>query len=84
MQPAPVRVHLILPGKISREQVDRSLTDDEKERAGRFKFAKDAAQWSACRAGLRQILGRTLGLDPVEVPIQLSSNGKPELATPYQ
>ncbi|RYD22778.1 MAG: 4'-phosphopantetheinyl transferase superfamily protein [Verrucomicrobiaceae bacterium] len=79
----PVSIHVIRPGGISPERVAACLTDHEKLRAGRFKFGKDAVQWSAYRAGLRVILGQSLGLHPVEVPLVFSETGKPGLAPPH-
>lgn len=83
MPSSSVSVHVIRPGSISPERVAACLTDEEKARAARFKFEKDATQWAACRAGLREILGRALGLPSAEVPLILSETGKPELAPPH-
>jgi 4'-phosphopantetheinyl transferase len=80
----PVIVHVIRPGSISPERVAACLTGEEKARAARFKFEKDAVQWSACRAGLREILGRALGLHPADVSLIFSETGKPALASPHQ
>lgn len=80
----PVRVHFIFPGRIPREMPAACLTDEEKVRAGCFKFQKDAVSWSACRAGLREILGRALDLAPLEVPLVISGTGKPQLAAPHE
>lgn len=83
MSSNPVSVHFLRPGNLSPEQVAACLTTEEKARAGRFKFGKDAVQWSACRAGLREILGHALGMSPFEVPLVLSGTGKPGLPPPY-
>lgn len=84
MDHQPVSVHFIFPGRIPREMAAACLTDEEIARAGRFKFQKDAASWSACRAALREILGHALGLEPLDVPLMISDRGKPELGTPHE
>lgn len=79
----PVQVRFIFPGRIPPEMAAACLTDEEKVRAGRFKFERDAVHWSACRAGLRKILGPELGVSPAEVPLEISGNGKPRLPVPH-
>ena len=83
MTPGQVIIYLISPHTISSALASECLTGDEKSRASRFRFPKDAAHWSACRAALRQILGREIGLAPREVPLIFSEFGKPALAPPY-
>lgn len=83
MIPGEVIVHIIFPGMIPQEEALACLTTDEKSRAGRFRFQNDAAQWIACRAYLRKILGVMIGMPPPEVPLIFSEFGKPGLATPH-
>ena len=78
--PVSVSIHVVHTGGISPERVTACLTHEERARAARFKFEKDATQWAGCRAALREILGRALGLPPSGVPLVLSEAGKPELA----
>ncbi|RYD48437.1 MAG: 4'-phosphopantetheinyl transferase superfamily protein, partial [Verrucomicrobiaceae bacterium] len=78
-----VSVLVIRPGRIPAEEVATCLTEEEKARAARFKFERDASQWAETRAGMRQILGQALGLAPIEVPLVTSPNGKPLLAAPH-
>ncbi len=55
------------------------LTPDELARAGRFRFARDAAHYSAGRAALRSIVGGCIGQRPERVPLVYGANGKPAL-----
>ena len=52
----------------------------ERERAGRFHFARDRRRYIACRATLRTILGAYTGLSPSEIAFEYSGNGKPRLS----
>lgn len=79
----PIRVRLVFPGRIPPETAVTCLTDEEKARATRFKFEKDAVSWAAYRGRLREILGHEIGLPAVEVPLEISETGKPRLAIPH-
>lgn len=83
MNPGRVRIHLITPAEIALDGAIECLIDEEKLKAGRFRFAKDAAHWTACRAALRAILARETGTTPHDVPIVYSKFGKPMLAPPF-
>lgn len=83
MTSGQVTIHLVLPEIISQETALACLTDEEKSRADRFRFRKDAVHWIACRANLRKILGQAIQRPPKEVPLILSENGKPLLAPPF-
>ena len=75
-------LHFIKP--FSRNEASPScLSDEERARAARFVFEKDATRWAHYRAGLRQILGATLGIDANEVPRIEGQGGKPALAEPF-
>ncbi|MFT3990485.1 MAG: 4'-phosphopantetheinyl transferase superfamily protein [Luteolibacter sp.] len=92
-----MKIHLIHPGKISREEAIRHLTPDELERAAKFRFEKDANHWIACRAELRRLLTEALGAPTSArsiahgadvnigspLPLATTSFGKPLLAAPY-
>jgi 4'-phosphopantetheinyl transferase len=56
------------------------LSDDERERAGRFRFAKERHQFVVSRGALREILGGYLNLPGDSLRFQLSAYGKPSLA----
>lgn len=56
------------------------LSQDERMRARRFVKPESAHHFIAARAGLRMILGETLGLHPGDVVLELSAHGKPRLA----
>lgn len=57
------------------------LSDDERERAGRFLFARDRRRFIVCRGVLRTLLGGYLGVTPRSLRFQYSRNGKPALAS---
>ena len=73
------RVPLDLPadGVCSLEKI---LSEDERERAGRFHFSRDRARFTAGRAALRILLGAYLGKPAREVALEAASSGKPRLA----
>lgn len=61
---------------------DGYLSNDERERAGRFRAYIDRTRWVTYRIALRIILGRYLGVVPSEVEYTLGRHGKPHLAPP--
>ena len=56
------------------------LAPDELARAARFHFEQDRTRFSRCRAALRALLSRYLGLAPEQIRFTYSPSGKPELA----
>jgi 4'-phosphopantetheinyl transferase len=60
-------------------QLDDVLAPIEKARADRFIFGRDRDRYVAGRACLKMILGRYLGLDPVNVSLRYGPFGKPSL-----
>lgn len=56
-----------------------ALSADENARASRFRFARDARRWAACRALLRWSLGAALGQAPETLSFVLGPHGKPGL-----
>jgi len=83
MSATRLKIHLISPGVNPSQNPALSLTDEEFARARRFHFPKDAAAWIRCRAVLREILARDLGIPPRNIPLIYSEFGKPLLAPPY-
>lgn len=83
MTPGTVSIHIIVPHSISPDVAADFLTDDEKARAARFHFSRDANHWSACRSALRQILSHEIGVKPEDVTLIFSEFGKPSLAPPF-
>jgi 4'-phosphopantetheinyl transferase len=71
-------------GAAQRERLEQTLSADERERAGRFYFQKDRDQFIVARGVLRTLLGRYLGLPPVQLRFSYSSYGKPSLAPELQ
>ncbi|MET0547014.1 MAG: 4'-phosphopantetheinyl transferase superfamily protein [Caulobacterales bacterium] len=62
------------------EEIEATLSDDEKARAARFVFEKHAARYRAGRTQLREILASYLDVGPSEIAFQYGANGKPDLA----
>jgi 4'-phosphopantetheinyl transferase len=56
------------------------LAPDERARAARFHFRRDAARWIVARATLRAVLGRCLDADPARLGFTHGPQGKPALA----
>ena len=61
------------------ESLGRSLSDDERTRAGRFVFVKDRRAFIATRGLLRRLLAWYLGEDPSRLRFQYGPRGKPAL-----
>ncbi len=62
----------------------RLLTPDEKERADRFCFEKDQANFITGRAILRTLLGRYTNQSPADIKFKYNSYGKPLLKKQVQ
>lgn len=70
------RAGLVFPDKEIAE-FRKILSDDEREKADRFHFAKDRNRFIVSRGILRTILGRYLSLDPSRISFSYSPEGKP-------
>jgi len=55
------------------------LSEDERERAGRFRFERDRAHYAVARAALRTILGSYLDIAPDRLAFEYTAHGKPSL-----
>ncbi|MCI0394240.1 MAG: 4'-phosphopantetheinyl transferase superfamily protein [Chloroflexi bacterium] len=62
------------------DQLARTLSEDERARAARFKFEKDRRAYTIARGVLRALLGRYLGRRPEEVGFIYTPHNKPLLA----
>jgi 4'-phosphopantetheinyl transferase len=60
-----------------------TLSPDERERAARFRFTRDAVRFAAGRVALRTGLAECLGVDPHTLLFHYGPHGKPELAPPF-
>ena len=60
--------------------LERTLTEDERVRAGRLVFRRDRERFIIARGTLRFLLGGYLGLAPEEVRFAYGPRGKPELS----
>ncbi|MHA4844102.1 4'-phosphopantetheinyl transferase family protein [Flavitalea antarctica] len=56
------------------------LSPDEKNRAQKFRFAKDSRNFIAARGILRLLIGKYLAINPAEFSFQYSKFGKPGIA----
>lgn len=63
------------------QSLEQTLSDDEKERARRFRFAEHRRRFIAARGGLREILGDYLNLAPQDVKFEYNTKGKPFLCS---
>lgn len=57
------------------------LSDEERDRAGRFVFARDRNRFIVARAGLRKLLAERLKISPEMVELEYGPHGKPALAS---
>jgi 4'-phosphopantetheinyl transferase len=62
------------------ERFERLLTQDERQRAERYRFAQDYWRFIARRGCLRWQLGRYLGISPAAIRFSYNAYGKPSLA----
>jgi 4'-phosphopantetheinyl transferase len=77
-----VDVWVIALDVVSGEDAARGdLTAHELDRARRLRFEVDRRRFVAGRSALRQILGRCLGVSPVDVSLVVAPGGKPYLDT---
>jgi 4'-phosphopantetheinyl transferase len=56
------------------------LTEEEGSRAARFHFERDRLRWGNARSALRAVLGRHLGVGPLDVRFTFGEHGKPAVA----
>ena len=61
------------------EQLARLLSQDEEQRASRFRFERDRTRFIVCRGILREILGTYLQRDPERINFDYGPQGKPYL-----
>src|SRR5688572_7076350 len=55
------------------------LSQDERERAERFRLDEPRRQFVGSRAALRMLLGKYLGIPPTEIDFAYDAGGKPRL-----
>ncbi|PSF36760.1 4'-phosphopantetheinyl transferase [Aphanothece hegewaldii CCALA 016] len=63
------------------QNLEKILSEDEKERAMRFRFAEHRRRFIVARGGLREILGHYLNLAPQDVRFEYNAKGKPFLCS---
>ena len=83
--PLPGDIHIWefgseMPGS-GAEDIAALLSRDERERAARFHFQRDAQRYTVTRARTRTILGAYLQSDPRELKFTYSAREKPSLAS---
>jgi len=74
------RLSLALPDRVQR--MEQLLDEEERIRAGRFRFEKDRRRYTLTRGMLRTLLGRYLRCDPIALRISYSTRGKPFVDAP--
>lgn len=77
------RISLDQPTSL-RDGLQHALSADERERAGRFVFAKDRERFVVARVALRDILSRYLQMAAGDIRFEYSEFGKPGLARLHQ
>jgi len=65
------------------DRLVRHLSVDERDRAARFHFRRDASRFVVSRAALRIGLADCLGVEPGLIGLRYGPHGKPELAPPF-
>ncbi len=72
------RVFLNPPAEVA-DSLQKNLSSDERQRAGRFYSKKNQLRFTVARGALREILGSYLSLPPREIRFRYTDHGKPEL-----
>jgi 4'-phosphopantetheinyl transferase len=65
---------------VAEAEVASSLSADERERAGRFRFERDRRRFVVARGLLRRLVGRYLDREPASVRFGYGPRGKPSVA----
>jgi 4'-phosphopantetheinyl transferase len=82
--PGPAEIHLwrssLDLGPAVLADLSRTLSDDETERARRFRFERDRERFVAARGLLRRLLASYLGTGPPRLDFVTGAHGKPRLA----
>lgn len=65
------------------QDLQRTLTLDERERAERFHFQRDRIRFIVTHGLLRAILGRYVGVEPSQLRFCYNSHGKPALTREF-
>ena len=78
------RLHLWLlaldPDARTVDELNQSLSREERERAARFRHPDDVRRYTVARGALRWLIGRYLGLEPAALCFEHGPHGKPALA----
>src|SRR5215470_10723526 len=64
------------------ERAYQLLSEDEQQRAERFRFDDDRRRFVIARAGLRRVVGKYLERQPQDLVFAYSSHGKPHVSQP--
>lgn len=80
LKPNDIHVwYFSMPSQSFMNRFSSMLTDSEKRRIDKFRFARDAARFTGCRGLLRELLGSYINCSPKDVAIQYGPFGKPHL-----
>ena len=66
------------------QEHEQSLSTDERQRATRFRSAKERRHFTLARGSLRPILSQYLGTQPEAVRFSYGTHGKPRLANTHE
>lgn len=83
--PGGARVYYIFQDALDpplREQLMTLLSNDERERHGRFRFERDRDLYVLAHGMLRRVLATHAGVTPAELVFRIEEHGRPELAAP--
>jgi 4'-phosphopantetheinyl transferase len=70
----------VTPGRL--EELVQALSDDEWQRAARFRLQRDRQRFLAGRGTLREVLGTLLKVKPASLVFSYGEFGKPQIAVP--
>jgi 4'-phosphopantetheinyl transferase len=73
----------LAPGAAVLSTLEAVLSPDERERAARFRFARDRDRFTAARGYLRAVLSRYTGVEPRAIRFGYRDRGKPVLAASH-
>lgn len=71
------------PPQAAMNDLASCLSQDERERAARFRFEVHRRRWVAARTALRQVLARYAGAVPAGLRFHCDAYGKPALLPPH-
>src|SRR5262245_61072871 len=68
------------PAQCQVAKLGQVLSQEERERAARYRFERDRRRFTVTRGLLRTLIGAYLSTDPGELQFTFGAKGKPEIA----